>query len=104
MRRFATISFALACGPSLGDGTASEGGEDDGGSSGTAVDATSLDMTTSMAGDTGGDASSSSSVTNAESSTTEAMPDELPPDAAGSWLCTGFEDPLYLRLSIDDAM
>jgi len=32
------------------------------------------------------------------------MPDELPPDAAGDWLCTGFEDPLYLRLSIDDAM
>jgi hypothetical protein len=30
--------------------------------------------------------------------------DELPPDAAGEWLCTGWEDPIYVRLQIGVTM
>jgi hypothetical protein len=32
------------------------------------------------------------------------MLEELPPMAAGEWLCTGFEDPIYIRLEEGDEM
>jgi hypothetical protein len=100
MERLAVVAIAaaLACGPTASDVVSSSQGE---GSATTADDAgataTSVADTTSTSGDPVAD------TTGAES-TTATMPDELPPDAVGEWLCTGFEDPLYLRLSVDDEM
>ena len=92
----------VACGPTVGDG---DGGvADDGSSSGAAqttgsatadagdgAEATSATGTT----DTGVDATGSSSGDELE---------DLPPEAVGGWLCTGWEDPLFVNLMIDAEM
>lgn len=50
-------------------------------------------------------AETSTTVADASSddgSTTSALDDELPPEAAGQWLCTGWDDPIFLRIEMDD--
>ncbi|HET6582607.1 MAG TPA: hypothetical protein VFG69_04155 [Nannocystaceae bacterium] len=95
MRRssIALVLLVGACGPSPGDPSAESNGA---GSSGAPM---SDETSSGIDPDTTSESSSS-----AESSTTEAPDDELPPDAAGNWMCTGWEDPIYLRLVPGDDM
>ncbi|MBK6922811.1 MAG: hypothetical protein IPH07_35820 [Deltaproteobacteria bacterium] len=102
MRRGSLVLCLVACGPTVGDG---DGGvADDGSSSGAAqttgsstADAGDGAEATSAMGttDTGVDATGSSSGDELE---------DLPPEAVGGWLCTGWEDPLFVNVMIDAEM
>jgi len=101
MRRLviASIAFMVACGSEPGGDSGSSGAPDDSGSD----DGSSASPGTSGAdddGDTTSAGSSDDTSSGAGDSTTADMPAELPGEAAGEWLCTGFEDPLYLTLSM----
>lgn len=98
MRRGTLILWLAACGPTVGTGD--EGGGDS--SSAGAAETTAADSgdgveaTTAMASvDTGVDASGSS--------TGEPLED-LPPEATGGWLCSGWGDALYVTLVTDAEM
>jgi hypothetical protein len=81
----------VACGPSTGEpvGPASDTG------SGTTSDGDASTNTSSASGgvDTG-------STSDGTSSTGEAFPAELPPEMAGDWVCSGWEDSIFLELDV----
>jgi hypothetical protein len=87
----------VACGPSAGEPVAESTGD---GSSGTATTGDASTSTSSA----GGGTSSAASETTAASEETAASLEELPPEAAGDWLCTGWEDPIFIRLQPGRAM
>jgi hypothetical protein len=100
MRRLviASIVFTAAC---------SAEPEGDSGSTGAADDSTSDGGSSSITDTSGADddgttsaGSSDEGSSDGADSTTAEMPAELPSEAEGAWLCTGFEDPLYLTLSM----
>src|SRR5688572_29096050 len=103
MRRFviASIAFMLACGTEPAGDSGSTAAADDSGS-----DGGSSSITDTSGGDDDDDGSTTSAGSSDEGSsgaadsTTAEMPAELPGQAAGEWLCTGFEDPLYLTLEM----
>jgi hypothetical protein len=98
--RRSSISFVLffvACGPSV-DGPVEQPTGD--GSSGAAA---SGDASTSASSASGGlETSSSAGSSSSGAEETAEAPDELAPAAAGEWLCTGWEDPIYLRLEVGE--
>jgi hypothetical protein len=102
MRRLviASIAFMVACGTEPAGDSGSTAAADD---SGTDGESSSITDTSGAGDDDGGTTSAGSSdegSSDAADSTTAEMPAELPGEAAGEWLCTGFEDPLYLTLSM----
>jgi hypothetical protein len=85
------VPFLVACGPSAGDPVAESTGD---GSSGAA---STGDASTSSASG-GVETAAAASETTAASDETALPLDELPTEAAGDWLCTGWEDPIFIRL------
>lgn len=87
----------VACGSDPSGDSGSTGAADDSGSDG----GSSSMGASASADDDGGTTiagSSDEGSSGAGDSTTAEMPAELPSEAVGEWLCTGFEDPLYLTL------
>lgn len=93
--RLLPVLLLVACGPSVDEPVEQPTGD---GSSG-AVTSADASTSTSTSSASGGVASSSSEG-DASSGTEETgeAADGLPAEAAGEWLCTGWEDPLYIRL------
>lgn len=91
----------VACGPTVGD---DEGGVgDDTSSGGTA-------QTSGTSGADSGDGAEATSAmgtastgVDATGSSSSGELEDLPPEAVGAWLCTGWEDPLFVNLMIDAA-
>jgi hypothetical protein len=84
----------VACGPSV-DGPI-EPSTGSGSSS-----ATTADASASASSASGGlETSSSSGDASSGADETGVTPTDLPPEAAGEWVCSGWEDPLYIDLQL----
>jgi hypothetical protein len=91
-------SFLIACGPSVDEPVAQSSGD---GSSG---GASSGDAGTSTSAASGAAPTSATGEGSSAADETAANGEELPPEAAGGWLCTGFEDPIFLQLETSTGM
>lgn len=99
VRRSLVLLALVACGPTVGDG---DGGVADDGSSSGAAQTTG--SSTADSGD-GAEVTSAMGTTgtsvDATGSSSGGDLEDLPPEAVGAWLCTGWEDPLFVNLVVD---
>lgn len=84
--------LSIACGPSAGEPDAEATASSSSGVT------TSTDASTSTSSATGATEGTTAAGETTGTATTGGPVDELPPAAEGEWLCTGFEDPIFLSL------
>lgn len=87
------MCLVVACGPAVEEPGEESSHDVDSGTT------ASGDASTSTSSATGSVASAASTTDETAADETAGVPDELPPAAEGDWMCTGYEDPLFVQLS-----